>query len=334
MNYRILGKTGFRVSEIGFGAWGLGGDAYGRVDDAVSKTALLHALDLGVNFFDTADLYGGGHSEKIVGETLRPFRDRVLIATKVGTLPHTGFYMPQDFSPGHIRKGIEASLRRLQTGHIDLYQLHSPDLQTCDLEGAVRTLEHLRAEGVVRAFGISVRSPADGKLALQRFAVDTLQVNFNLIDQRAVDCGLFELAQRLHVGIIARTPLCFGYLTGKFTGSENFEGRDHRANWPAEQLRRWAEAPNAFASLHDHRRTPAQLALRFCLAWNAVSTVIPGMMTPQHVAENLSAVRVPRLTEAELAEIRRIYQAHTFYDPAVKQKALAAETPSHEPAHV
>jgi aryl-alcohol dehydrogenase-like predicted oxidoreductase len=316
MKYRELGKTGIKVSEIGFGTWGLGGNSYGPVDDAVSAAALRAAVELGVTFFDTADLYGDGHSEEVLGRALRDMRGAVVIATKVGTLPHTGFHMPQDFSPGHIVEGVEGSLRRLGTDYVDLLQLHSPPLSVLEGEGrAVKTLESLVRAGKVRAYGISTRSPADAKRAVETQAFPVVQVNFNLIDQRAAECGLFAAARERGVGIICRTPLCFGYLGGKLTGNEAFAGIDHRANWPAGQLKRWAEAPDLFSFLNDGKeRTAAQLALRFCLDHPEISTVIPGMMNPEEVLENLEATDMSPLDGEEMARIRMIYEGHEFYD--------------------
>jgi aryl-alcohol dehydrogenase-like predicted oxidoreductase len=289
MRYRQLGSTGITVSEIGFGAWGLGGDAYGPVDDEISGRALRQALDAGVTFYDTADLYGGGHSEAVLGSTFRDCRDKIVIATKVGTLPHTGFYMPQDFSAEHIRQSVEASLRRLQTEYIDLYQLHSPQLAQPNWDEILATLASLRQAGKIRAYGLSARSPADAKTAVEQFGFGVVQVNFNLIDQRAIETGLLALCRQRQVGVIARTPLAFGFLSGQLTGEETFPGRDHRNNWPREQLRRWAEAGRLFASLNDGLpRTRVQLALQFCLSDASVAAVIPGMLTPDEVRENMA----------------------------------------------
>jgi aryl-alcohol dehydrogenase-like predicted oxidoreductase len=321
MKYRKLGGTGLVVSEIGFGTWGLGGNAYGKVDDAVSIAALQCAFDNGITFYDTSDLYGNGHSEEVLGQALHKGRDKLVICTKVGLLPHSGFEMPCDFSPQHIREGLEASLRRLKTEYVDLYLLHSPTMEMLRRDDQiVATLKALKQSGKIRSYGISARSPGDALSSLQEFDFAAAQVNFNLIDQRAIDNGLFALAREKQVGIIARTPLCFGYLTGKLTGDEKFSGLDHRANWPAEQLKRWADAPDLFTFLNEGRdRTPAQLALRFCLDQETVSTVIPGMMNESEVLENIRSVAMPSLQSDELERIRLIYQHHDFYDKNAKQ---------------
>ncbi|WP_247890185.1 aldo/keto reductase [Azospirillum brasilense] len=323
MRYRPLGRTGLTVSEIGFGTWGLGGDSYGPADDDVSRAALRAAFDRGITFYDTSDLYGAGHSETVLGAALEDVRARIVIGTKVGLLPHTGFAMPQDFSVAHLREGLEASLDRLRTRYVDLYLLHSPELGLLrDDPEIIATLKEFQAQGKIRAWGLSARSPADAKAGVEEFDFPAVQVNYNMIDQRAQDDGLFALARARGTGIIARTPLCFGYLTGKLAGDHRFTGRDHRANWPADQLSRWAEAPGLFAHLYDAagQRTATQLALQFCLADDAVSTVIPGMMTAAEVDENVMAAERPPLTAEELTDIRSIYASNTFYDRSAKQR--------------
>ena len=278
MKYRNLGKTDITVSEIGFGAWGIGGGAYGPIDDKTSESTINEALACGVTFFDTASLYGDGHSEYILGRVLKRVRGDVVIATKAGTLPHTGFTMPQDFSYEHIMDSVEGSLRRLNTDYIDLLQLHSPSLDALEGGEAIQALKELKLQGRIREYGISVRSPIDGVTAILKYGFPAVQVNFNLIDHRAADCGLFDLAFLLGVGIIVRTPLCFGYLTGALQNDEKFSPSDHRCNWPEDQIQRWVSAPQVFASLSQNRGcTPSQFALRFCLDTVGISTVIPGM---------------------------------------------------------
>lgn len=322
MKYRKLGNTGIEVSEIGFGTWGLGGNSYGPVDDNVSKAALRFAFDSGITFYDTSDLYGNGHSEEVLGDALHDVRDKIIISTKVGLLPHTGFDMPCDFSPAYIRQELDASIRRLRSDYVDIYLLHSPTIEMLreDRE-IVATLQTLKEAGKIHAYGISVRSPDDGLVAIQEFGINVVQVNFNMIDQRAINNGLFDLAYEKKVGVIARTPLCFGYLTGKLHGNEKFEGIDHRANWPVDQRQRWAKAPGLFSFLNQGKnRTPAQLALRFCLDHKSVSTVIPGMMNCNEVRENALVSSLEALNAEEVARIKLIYENNSFYDNSAKQR--------------
>ena len=241
MKYRRLRSTGLQVSEIGFGAWGIGGVAngaiaYGPTDDQESKRALRRAYHLGVNFYDTSGLYGYGHSERLIGEVLKDVRDRVIITTKVGFLDADG---AQDFSPKHIRQSLAASLKRLQTDYVDLYQLHSPPIDALGRdESILSALRSLEQEGSVRAIGISVRSPDDGLVAINRFGLSCIQVNFNLVDQRALSNGLFDLCRKQGVGVIVRTPLCFGLLTGRYSPESKFGPGDHRSSWSSAQMAR------------------------------------------------------------------------------------------------
>ena len=317
MQYRILGATGLRVSEIGFGAWGIGGNtngavAYGPTDDDESKRALRHAFDAGVTFFDTADFYGFGHSEDVLGAGLADIRSKVVIATKVGMLDANG---AQDFSPKHIRRSVEQSLRRLGTDYIDLYQVHSPAVGVIESsETILSCMDELRREGKIRAYGVSVRSPDDGLAAVRR-GFKCVQVNFNLLDQRAAENGLFDLCMEHDVGVIGRTPLCFGFLTGHYTSRDKFADDDHRNRWKPEQRDKWAGAYPLFSSALRNAadQTPAQLALRFCLSFPAISSVIPGMLTTAHVDDNTRASMLGGLFESERLAIMRIYREHDFF---------------------
>lgn len=309
MKYRNLGQTGLVVSEIGFGAWGIGGVSYGPVNDSESIKALQFAFDNGVTFYDTADSYGNGHSEKIIGNALKRVRGKIIIATKVGCLPHGGREMPQDFTTKHINQSIEASLSRLRTDYIDLYQLHSPPMSILFDDKVIRTLENLKSDGKVRVIGISARSPDDGLIAIKKYGFSCVQVNFNLTDHRPIENGLISLAERDNIGIIARTPLNFGFLAKRYTSMPKFEVGDHRMNWPKEQLEIWAKSPDLFSALYKSAKcTPAQAALRFCLSFSGISSVIPGMMNSQEVFENIHASSLSILTEDELEMIRKIYK--------------------------
>jgi aryl-alcohol dehydrogenase-like predicted oxidoreductase len=323
MRRRRLGRSGIEVSEIGFGAWGLGGDSYGPIEKNEAQATVRAALDAGVTFFDTSDLYGAGRSETLLGAALEGVRERVIVCSKVGLLPHSGFVMPSDFSAARLREGLAATLDRLRTRYLDIYLLHSPELETLRRDPEIlAVMREFQEKGLVRTIGVSARSPADAKAMIEAFDTPVVQANYNMIDQRAADDGLFALAARRETGVIVRTPLCFGYLTGALSADSRFVGSDHRANWPADQLRRWAAAPDLFKHLYGgpNQGSAAQLALRFCLAQPAASTVIPGMMTPAEAAENAAAGAMPPLTAEETAEIRAVYAANTFYDNTAKQR--------------
>lgn len=315
MRYRSLGRTGLRVSEIGFGAWGIGGDAggsvaYGPADRDASLQALRSALDHGITFLDTSDFYGYGRSEALIGEAFHGRRAEVVIATKGGMLANGGL----DFSARHIRKSVAASLTRLSTDYIDLYQLHGPAIEAIPDE-TVSALESLKREGTIRAFGVSARSPQEARLAIERFGFEAVQVNFNLLDQRAVESGLFERAGEENVAVIVRTPLCFGFLTGRYSAKEAFHEKDHRRGWDAAQLARWAQAPALFSALIESvpGQTPAQFALRYCLSHPCVSTAIPGMLTEAHVRENAAAGAMQGLNDEERARIAATCAGNEFF---------------------
>jgi len=319
VNLRKLGSSGIEVSEIGFGAWGIGGytpglPAYGETDDAESEKALQAAYDSGITFFDTSDLYGLGHSEELIGKALKAVRSKICIATKGG---FRGIQESQDFSPKYIRSALDASLRRLGTDYVDLYQLHSPSLDVAEpvLE-LKKSLEELKREGKIRALGISVRSPNDGLLATP-WGFDSIQVNFNMTDQRALTNGLFEAALKHKTGIIVRTPLSYGFLTGEFSERENFGSADHRSRCSQEQRRLWAQAGKLFFNSFETHQTPAQAALRFCLSFPAVTTVIPGILKAKQAQENAAASMLGPLSDKDLSRIREIYASNTFFVPKI-----------------
>lgn len=318
MRYRTLGATGIRVSEIGFGAWGIGGNsngavAYGPTDDAASCQAVRSAFECGINFFDTADFYGFGHSEAVLGNALRDVRDDIVIATKAGMLSASG---EQDFSPKHLLHSLESSLSRLRSDYVDLFQLHSPPIALLLRDDRiVATLERFRREGRIRAYGVSARSPDEALIAVRDLGFRCVQVNFNLLDQRALENGLFELCQREGAGIIGRTPLCFGFLTGRYSAGAQFDPTDHRSRWSFEQRERWASALELFLAEVKNReeQTPAQFALRFCLSFAAISTIIPGMLTEAHVRENALASGLGPLPDDSRAAILDVYKRNRFF---------------------
>lgn len=318
MQYRQLGSTGIAVSEIGFGAWGIGGSAggsiaYGSTDDQESRLALQLAYDLGVTFYDTSDFYGYGHSESLIGDALKEVRQKIVIATKVGLLDAKG---AQDFSVRHIRTSIEKSLKRLKTDAIDLYQLHSPPVALLkEDEKVVQTMHALVQEGKVRSIGISARSPEEGLYAVKEFGFQVVQVNFNLLDQRPLENGLFDFCKQQGIGIIGRTPLCFGFLSGRYSTGTSFNSDDHRSRWPAEQIKRWNEGHRLFLKAFENRngQSDAQLALRFCLSHEAVSTVIPGILNRKEAGENTKASPLGRLSKRELKKIEEIYKTNQFF---------------------
>ena len=241
MKYRALGQTGLQVSELGFGAWGIGGrtvgtTSYGDTDDRTSLAALGRALDQGITFFDTSSAYGNGHSEFLIGQAFEAKRDRVVIATKAG---YDAWDKPPDFSPVAVVASAEASLRRWWTDVIDLFQLHNPPsdaLRAAELRDA---LAGLVKAGKIRAWGVSAKSPVESIGARQEFDAAVVQANFNMMDVRAVD-GLLDEVARRQADFIGRTPLCFGFLSGTIAKDAVFPPGD-RLGWSRAKLDNWID---------------------------------------------------------------------------------------------
>lgn len=318
MRTRPLGRTGLTVSEIGFGGWGIGGatpgaTSYGARDDAVSLAALGRALDRGITFFDTSSVYGYGHSERLIGRAIAHCRDRVVIATKAG---FTTYDQAADYSPAWIRRSVEGSLERLGTDYIDLLQLHNAPIELLRRDPAVvATLAELTADGKIRSFGFSVRTMAEAVAAIEEFDAAVLQVNLNMLDIRAVTGGVLDLAARRGCGIIARTPLCFGFLSGRLDGDAQFSPDDHRSAWPRAQIAAWADgAQGVLAAIAEPPlQTSVQKALRFCLSYPAVSTVIPGLLDPAEVDEAVTASALGPLADAERVAVEAINARTDFF---------------------
>jgi len=309
MNYRDFGKTGIKVSEIGFGCWAIGGNKYGQsygpTNDKESIEALNRALDLGLNFFDTADVYGRGHSEELLGKALKGKRDRVVLAAKAGADFYQGAGF-QTFTGDYIRFAIEKSLLRLKTDYIDVYQLHNPPLRLLNREDLYDPLIELKKEGKIRAWGVSIFTPVEGITAINVGKPDCLQVTYNIFSFRA-EQQLFHKAFETGCAIIAREPLANGFLTGKYETHPQFGAGDFRKNWPIEHIQARSEAARKLNFLDKaEQRSLGQAAIQYALADRAVSTAIVGMKTADQVEENLAAVDKPALTMAELKQINAL----------------------------
>ncbi|HYF50712.1 MAG TPA: aldo/keto reductase [Planctomycetota bacterium] len=309
---RQLGRTGLRISEIGFGAWAIGGGfnvggrgiGFGDTDDNVSLAALQRAFELGINFVDTADAYGAGHSEKLIGNALRRSPRRVIVATKVGNVRRDPEPPYQDFSAAYVKAAVERSLERLGVTILDLYQLHNPPRKVIEGNEIWDTLRELKDKSKIAHYGISIGDPEEGIIAIEKGDVETIQVVYNLLDRRP-EKELFPLAERKSVGIIARVPLASGLLTGKYKKGHRFAENDHRKDlYSAEKLDAALERVESFRFLAENSgRTLAQAALKFCLSHPAVSVVIPGIKSPEQADENIAAAAVKDLTKEELARL-------------------------------
>lgn len=309
MKKRTLGRTGLKVSEIGLGAWAIGGNAhgnsYGPTDDRESIAALRRAVELGVNFMDTADVYGWGHSEEILGEALEGRREDVHIATKVGgDFYHGG--VRTNFDPGYIAFAVDRSLRRLRTDRVDVYQLHNPPAEMMGDPETYEALDALKAEHKIDHYGVSVHEPAEATLCLEAGKPETLQVPFSLFRQEWID-ELFAEARKANVGIIAREPLANGFLAGKIPADARFPPGDIRHHWPPSMVSARATAVTGLSFLARPDRTMAQAALRFVLSFPEVSVTIPGAKTAAQVEENVGASEAPPLSAAEIRRARNLY---------------------------
>jgi aryl-alcohol dehydrogenase-like predicted oxidoreductase len=306
MKYRQLGHTGFKVSEIGFGAWAVGGNeygnSYGSTKDEDSIAAIQQAVELGCNFYDTADVYGHGHSESILGTALKKYRDNVFVATKVGG---DFYHNPprMNFASDYVKFAVEKSCERLQTNHIDLYQLHNPPLNLVRDGKVFDIFEKLKESGKITHYGISIHDPREGIIAMKSGQPATIQVVFNILRQEAKN-ELIPAAYKNDVGLIAREPLANGFLTGKLNADSKFEQGDIRYNFPRAYLHSLTNAAKQLQFLKSQDRSLAQSAIRFVLDHREISTVIPGGKTAQQVVENLRASETSPLTGEDLLRIR------------------------------
>lgn len=313
MKYRKLGRTGLDVSEIGFGSWAIGGSGYGPTRDEDSIEALETAWEHGINFYDTADTYGHGHSEEILSGFLKSKdRSKIFIASKAGW---DFYHQPSRkvFTPEHLYFACEQSLKRLGAGHIDLYQLHNPDAEQIRAGEAVGALEKLKEQGKIRFIGISVHREEEALAALQDKRVDVIQLIFNMLDQRMAD-NVLDLCKEAGVGVIAREPLACGMLTGKYTADHTFGREDHRKRWTKEKLALDVKKIELIRSILSTERLPlSQAALEYVLDFDAVSVAIPGAKTKAQVLENLQATEDPMLRIQEASQIRDLYKKDKIF---------------------
>lgn len=315
MKTRKLGKNGPRVSEIGFGGWAVGGNSfgnsYGETDDAVSRAALRRALELGITLFDTADVYGHGHSEALLGETLKEWSGPApTVVTKGGI----NFYrrddtLEQDWTPLALAHAVQQSLMRLRRNTLDVFLLMNPPVEALDRWKVWDTLDALKRAGKIRFFGVSVAEPADGVWLLRnQLPVDVLEVAYSVFYQGA-SIELLPLAKKRGVGILAREPLANGFLSGKYAAAAVFEGGDIRASLPPEYVAAMAETAARLEFLRrGGARTPAQAALRFVLDDSAVSSIVVGAKTPAQVEENVGAASVPPIDAAERERVAEVFR--------------------------
>lgn len=318
MNYRELGRTGWKVSEVSFGAWAIG-SAWGATDDRESIAALHRAIDLGVNFIDTADVYGDGHSERLIAQVLKARSETVRVATKAGRRlnPHVA----DGYTAENLARFVERSLQNLDTDALDLVQLHCPPTEVYYRPEVFGALDDLVQAGKIRHYGVSVEKVEEALKAIEYPNVKTVQIIFNMFRHRPAEL-FFREAQTRQVGILARVPLASGLLTGKMTRETVFSAGDHRQynrqggsfdrgeTFSGVDYESGLEAVEALRRLVPDSATLAQLALRWILMFDAVSCVIPGAKRPAQVQDNVGAADLPALSEKDMAYVRQVYDAY------------------------
>lgn len=316
MNYRKFGRTGWKVSEIGFGAWAIGG-SWGQVEDEESVAALQRAIDLGVNFIDTADVYGGGRSERLIGEVLAGRDKSVYVATKAGRRlsPHTA----DGYNEENLTRFVESSLENLNVECLDLLQLHCPPTEVYYRPEVFSALNDLMEAGKIRHYGVSVEKVEEGLKAIEYPNVASVQIIFNMFRHRPAEL-FFKEAQRRDVAVIVRVPLASGLLTGKMALDTTFSADDHRNfNREGEAFDRGetfagvdfatgVKAAERLKALVPPGASLAQLALRWILMFDAVSTVIPGAKRPAQVEDNVRASELAPLDVEQMATVRDVYE--------------------------
>jgi aryl-alcohol dehydrogenase-like predicted oxidoreductase len=306
---RELGKSGKHVTKMGLGLWAAGGDAWGPTDDQEVLDAIDAALDLGVNFFDTSDVYGSGHSEELLGRAMKGRRDRFIVATKIGWQGFDGERQRSAYDTVEkLIAGVESNLRRLQTDYVDVIQSHI-NFRDPTMEVFLEGFQKLQGQGKVGAYGVSTSDFDYLKAFNAGGGCATLQTDYSILNRTPED-EIFSYCREHNIGVIVRGPLAMGILTGKFGPDSEFGEGDWRSRWQEnpEEREQYLEDLDKVEQLQPlaQGRSLAQLALRFAMAHPAVSTVIPGARNVRQVRENVAAARLAPFTEEEWARIDAI----------------------------
>ncbi len=318
MQYRTLGRTGLSVSAVSFGAWAIGG-SWGEVRDEESIAALYTAVDMGVNFFDTADVYGDGRSERLLAQLKRERGEEIHIATKAGrkSSPHTA----ESYNRENLTAYVEASLRNMGVEALELVQLHCPPTDVYYMPEVFGVLDDLVVAGKVQHYGVSVEKVEEALKAIEYPNVKTVQIIYNMLRQRPAEL-FFSQAKQKQVGILARVPLASGLLTGKMTRSTTFAPNDHRAfNRHGESFDRGEtfsgvpydvglKAVDALKAICPESLTMVQFALRWILMADAVTCAIPGAKRPSQAEQNFSAADRPALSDEVMTGVREVYERY------------------------
>jgi aryl-alcohol dehydrogenase-like predicted oxidoreductase len=316
MEYRELGRTGMKVSVVSFGAWPIGSD-WGEVDDKESMAALNRAVDLGVNFIDTADVYGDGRSEKLIGRLLKERKEEIFVATKAGQRldPHVA----EGYTLENLEAFVDRSLMNLQVDSLDLLQLHCPPTQVYSRSDAFEALDKLQSRGKLRNYGVSVEKVSEALKSIEHPKVQSVQIIFNMFRHKPAE-EFFPKAKEQRVGILARVPLASGLLTGKMTSGSTFPRDDHRNyNLHGEAFDRGetfsgVDLDKGLAAVEELKRVVpkgmnlTQMALRWILMFDAVTCSIPGAKRVDQVEDNVKAGDTPSLDASTMKRIQTVYE--------------------------
>ena len=322
MKYRQLGRTGMNVSEISFGAWAIGA-SWGKVDDKDSLAALHKAVDWGVNFFDTADVYGMGRSEKLIARLLKERKETIYVATKAGRKldPH----VPEKYTAQNIRRFVDDSLKNLELQTLDLLQLHCPPTAVYYTPELFYALDEMVKSGKLRNYGVSVEKVEEALKAIEYPGVKTVQIIFNMFRQRPAEL-FFREARARRIGILARVPLASGLLSGKMTRSSRFARDDHRnynrkgqafdrgETFSGVDFEKGLKAVEELKRLLPSGFSMPQFALRWILMHDAVSCAIPGAKRPEQVADNCASSDLPRLSGKLMRQVQDVYDKYVRED--------------------
>src|SRR6266850_1089528 len=325
MRHRPLGKTGLQAGEIGFGAWAIGAD-WGDVDDEQSLRALHAAADGGVTFFDTADVYGDGRSERLIARFRKERREPVVVATKSGRRAPQNV---KEFTRENFTAWIDRSRKNLEVDRLDLVQLHCPPTDTYYRPEIFEAMDSFIQDGRIASYGVSVERVEEGLKAIEYPNVATVQIIYNMFRQRPA-ARFLSAARERNVGVIARVPLASGLLTGKFNRDTQFSASDHRnfnrhgesfdvgETFAGVDYKTALEVVEELRALVPADATMAQMALRWILMNDAVSTVIPGAKTPEQASANAAAAGLPELPASTVDRIETLYRARVA--PLVHQR--------------
>ncbi|HEX4486864.1 MAG TPA: aldo/keto reductase [Terriglobales bacterium] len=317
MKFRPLGRTGWKVSDVSFGAWAIGG-SWGKVSESDALAALNKAIDSGVNFIDTADVYGGGRSERLIAQLKKSRKDEIIVATKAGRrLPKQ---LVDGYSRANLTSWVEDSLRNLAADTIDLLQLHCPPTELYPQPEVFGILDDLVKAGKLRYYGVSVEKVEEALEAIKHPNVQSVQIIFNCFRQKPAD-EFFPLAKKQRVGILARVPLASGMLTGKLRRDSTFASDDHRnfnrhgehfdvgETFSGVDYETGLEAVEQLRKLVPQGISISQFALRWILMFDAITCAIPGGKRPEQVADNCEASDLAPLGAETMESVRQIYDA-------------------------